>query len=71
MAWQPIETAPRDGTSIIGWAVEPLVRDTRAIELAWNDGLGVMTPGWYDLYDHYGPHEPTHWLPMPELPEDR
>ena len=63
--WQPIETAPRDGTVILAtW------------EDTWKNGRPHIEPCdfsegyWYYSYDGEGPTSaPTHWAPLPELPE--
>jgi hypothetical protein len=57
--WQPIETAPKDGTMILVWFSEA----ARAMLLWWFDDhwrfLGSTTiPIVY----------PTHWMPIPEGP---
>ena len=57
--WQPIETAPKDGTRILLW-LEP----TRiAMPFAWQDGR------W--MGDDYPLNmaTPTHWMPIPPPPE--
>lgn len=73
MKWQPIETAPKDVTSIIGWNGEYVS------EMIWTyseDDEGHS--GWcssgheyggmlYSLHYVYDP-EPTHWMPLPEPP---
>ena len=66
-AWQPIETAPKDGTNVL------LInrKGNQAAGLWMNSLLGV---GWYlrggnqpDTFfnDHHGP---THWMPLPPPP---
>lgn len=65
--WQPIETAPRDGTEIIGRAglwveVTAFFKGTKPWERkeAWvtsNDDEGYAQD-----------FKPTHWLPLPEIP---
>jgi len=73
MEWQPIETAPKDGTSFLGWDGKYVT------EMIWashedDDGhVGWCCAGFsyggvlYDL--HYTPlGEPTHWKPLPEPP---
>lgn len=59
--WRPIETAPRDGTMILVGR--------------WDQGLATVygdhwaeDPGCW--YDSSGLFEPTHWMPLPEPPED-
>lgn len=65
--WQPIETAPKDGTNVL------LInrKGNQAAGLWMNSLLGV---GWYlrggnqpDTFfnDHHGP---THWMPLPPPP---
>lgn len=60
MKWQPIETAPKDGTDILlGFA---------------NDNRPAVVAGWYDNWEEYDTinvvkGRPTHWMPLPEAPE--
>jgi hypothetical protein len=70
--WQPIETAPKDGTRI-------LVVDCGFVQIArwdeefdnYNDRQGV--PAWATFacddgfYSEYA-ENPTHWMPLPEPP---
>jgi hypothetical protein len=62
--WQPIETAPRDGTLILGaeknWRGELLVA-----EMAWEDGEWQLTLQWGDETNEAAP---THWMPRPAPP---
>ena len=61
--WRPIETAPRDGTEVLG-----------AWEFAWTGGW-CLEPviyregAWIVSWDHDAA-EPTHWMPLPKPPED-
>ena len=66
--WQPIETAPRDGTVVDLWSV----RGFRYTNAAWDLVGGEETWGWTDSYNHAfiedaGPF--THWQPLPAPPE--
>lgn len=67
-AWQPIETAPRDGSEIlVGDFKETDVEDhcygvVFWREGKWTDGLG---PAWAWSGEFY----PTHWMPLPSPPE--
>ena len=58
--WQPIETAPRDGTDIlVGYTTgEICILHFDAATFAWWDHLGA-----YEFPD------PTHWMPLPPPPE--
>ncbi len=73
--WQAIETAPKDGTKIIGW------------KSGWTNDVGYRFPDEYKLWFwniHEGiPHwestehlacykneePPSHWMPLPEPPK--
>lgn len=58
--WQPIETAPKDGTVILLWAWgEP------HIAYFSNDN-----PDWFDFHskDFLGGPEPDGWMPLPSPP---
>lgn len=57
--WQPISTAPKDGTSILVFeADEGTVRVSR-----WRDD--TIPTGWAG-----GEHAPSHWLPLPQPPNN-
>lgn len=69
--WQPIETAPKDGTAI-------LIGNERGAWIAKYEpvhpsGYRPANP-WFSLmlnHDHLRkvrPHRPTHWMPLPAPP---
>lgn len=66
-AWQPIETAPRDGTFVILCAFDVIldggIRYTSDPYCSWRFKDSNEWAGW--------PHRfpPTHWLPLPEPPD--
>lgn len=69
--WQPIETAPKDGTQIVcAWPT----RASFEFEIAvW--GINENDDGWFDedggtWFDCEGNElcPPTHWMPMPQAP---
>ena len=79
MEWQPIETAPKDGTWILlagggidyGWNCNS---QPHAVAGQWTTIFnGSPFPGgwqfaWYDG-GYYGEYEnPTHWMPLPQPP---
>lgn len=78
MAWQPIETAPRDGTVILLRG-----KDGGAAEGSWTIWAGAhkerdKDPNWYEAPEPdmlisalagFGHKAPTHWAPLPEPPQ--
>ena len=60
--WQPIETAPRDGTLILTFDAE---QESQCLVSHWKDSLDYWEPGtWRD-----DGGTPSHWMPLPEPPE--
>ena len=64
-AWQPIETAPMDGTWIVVWCAG----ETKGFELnvmCWDGRRGCWRVNWYgEIVDGL---PPTHWM-LPEPPK--
>jgi hypothetical protein len=60
--WQTIGTAPRDGSSILGWWEKS---QTLAV-IYWD----FAQPGWLpeDDTDIESMSAPTHWMPIPKPP---
>lgn len=63
--WKPIETAPKDGTSILGWC--GAIRD---------GGYGIQHLYWDIRWQLVGgdlehDYEPTLWLPTPAAPKEQ
>lgn len=73
--WQPIETAPKDGTAVDLWTsygervpnAEYKVLRNR-VTACWAYSLGYGENG-YELWDEVFP-APTHWRPVPDPPSD-
>lgn len=66
--WQPIETAPKDGTTVI--AFRPT--DPPHVEgMYWATYDGTDEGAWHWTYDGDAPssNQPTHWMPLPKAPE--
>jgi hypothetical protein len=65
MEWQPIVSAPRDGTWFLACATEPGWEAFRIVRFADPEhrlpihGEGVMWPS-----------APTHWMPIPPRPRE-
>ena len=72
MEWQPIDTAPRDGTSVL------LFLPTGAQTVGcWDPDFDDLDePGWTDYtveswaYEEVVRLYPTHWMPLPTPPEE-
>lgn len=68
--WQPIETAPKTGESIIlGFAGSD---SGEGYWMKWPERNHWGEIGWFYadsdvLCEH--PHNPTHWMPLPEPPQ--
>lgn len=69
MEWQPIETAPKDGTDFLaGWAAiepDPFCDGKACIEIVRYNDRGVVCGG---LNRDCGMSFPTHWMPLPKPP---
>ncbi len=70
--WQPIERAPMDGRRIlVAWAGEGTERWPAMEIVFWNhsrDALSGSDGGWGS--DRYRKDDgwPTHWMPLPDMP---
>ena len=69
MKWQPIETAPKDGTWFLGYTPRK-IHGRKTSENGsiisyryWSDG---SPPYWFSNMN--GWPQPTHWMPLPEPP---
>ncbi len=61
--WQPIETAPKDGT----WVLTCDVSDFNLQRvLRWDTDTHSRNPTWRD--HELFPKTPTHWMPLPPVP---
>jgi hypothetical protein len=76
MNWQPIETAPKDGTRVLLFWLAGLY-GSRHIEFGrWDDDKYARKgprPYWTGERPNnasaYRASQPTHWMPMPEPPK--
>ncbi len=70
MDWQPIETAPRDGTPVLlvdyslGDPGDPPGFDV--FVGYWSDD--AHNRGWTCAYYNVRTHDPDHWMPLPAPP---
>jgi len=77
--WQPIETAPKDGTDVVLWHVrfgimmghwDEATCDWWAI-YAWpNSSLPYPCEEWFSPFmDGNNETDPSHWMPLPAPPK--
>ncbi len=62
--WQPIDTAPKDGTKVILWSKRNTGQDCYVISY-WHTPANPSKPGMW-----VGLRNPTHWRPLPAPPKD-
>jgi hypothetical protein len=63
MTWQPIETAPKDGTVVLLW------HNNFHPTIGWYD-RGIKL--WQEVWEHkweVGGGQPTQWMPLPDAPK--
>lgn len=60
--WQPIKTAPKDGTSILGhWAGGQYDCSIQVVK--WHKEC------WWEPNEDFPRSNPTHWMPLPDPPK--
>jgi hypothetical protein len=72
VGWQPIETAPKDGTRVLLFSVPNEVPSLRPhiADGFWKATSSLMAPGFWMLGQSVGPSFcPTHWQPLPPAPD--
>ena len=76
-AWQPIDSAPKDGRRILVTGLAPLWSYPFVAEWSQQAGREHRRPGgWWKhtdshLNDLFGVHDSiTHWMPMPVIPSE-
>lgn len=70
MNWQPIETAPKDGTRVLGYGMMPYEKEPGIGTIAWD----LDYKQWQCEPTEASEYLPekcdvTHWMPLPEPPE--
>lgn len=66
MEWQPIETAPKDGTRLLLARKQRMSGELIVVSGYWNSGGAFHMPHWSTSSNLF---DPTHWMPLPPLPE--
>lgn len=78
--WQPIETAPKDGTRIMLWRgyttygvwAEMVIAEWHDDAWRWPSDTQSTHGDWSqdEIYDGYeSAKDFTHWMPLPEAPQ--
>jgi hypothetical protein len=79
MSWQPIDTAPKDGTAVL--LCRAIDADGNPIDWRENSlGVFVQVAAWWEGDDDWIVYcsqarepalhfEPTHWMPLPSPPD--
>jgi hypothetical protein len=70
--WQPIETAPKDGTTVLVWPPSKAGTMTCAVWASRHSPWARLWPYWRRLdvsgHDRSRKTPPTHWAPLPAGP---
>lgn len=64
LTWKPIETAPKDGSVVLGYEAPDIVPMHWKNE-DWQKGWHLKTVVWGDESSEV---HPTHWMPQPDPP---
>ena len=64
--WQPIETAPKDGTGLLTYP-HYIVTHWSVDECRMSSGAG-WAGKWNEHTDTFAVITPTHWVPLPSPP---
>lgn len=73
--WKPMDTAPTDGTEILGLGFPPKPQinqihygpDVRKIK-GWKIGDAIGWSARNDFFSYSVGFEPTHWMELPDVP---
>lgn len=68
MEWQPIETAPKDGTPILAWNgfSQQVIEYSESSVFGRRKWVFGECEGSYNARQEFD--DPTHWMPLPEPP---
>lgn len=70
MNWQPIETAPKDGTKVMLWDGDEISAGFWSTSLWVTFGNPNIKGGWviYEARSDTQEIRATHWMPLPQPP---
>lgn len=70
--WQPIDTAPKDGSWVLLWLPSPR---SYLVKARWLDSEEYVDDIWHEWQQQGGDRVrcilpgPTHWMPLPKPPK--
>ena len=67
--WKDISTAPKDGTEVIVRFVDKGEGGVEVANAWWNNSWRKIDYS-LDAYKYFSFCDITHWMPLPELPEN-
>ena len=67
MKWQPIETAPKDGTVFIAHTPKAKLRKVRLVQWLGPE-VNWAVYGWKDMNGNF--HDISAWMPLPDPPKE-
>ena len=74
--WQPIETAPKDGSWVLVFDPSNIDEsyEVRPVSAQWTEDMNGGKTDWHWQFawfdgGYFGDCEPTHWMPLPEPPQ--
>lgn len=70
--WQPIETAPRDETEILLFHADAArwPYSDSGMVIGFSSTVSAVYWFQYEFDSHHIHPSPTHWMPLPQPPED-
>jgi hypothetical protein len=72
MTWQPIETAPKDGTPVLAW--DPQGEQCCEAFFIQAEHPWSLSAGWYSNHGRNNDNPygfwPSHWQPLPLPPQE-
>ena len=70
MTWQPIETAPKDGTKFLAYWPDVHGNQSESVVTTWHEQYSYLLNAFHTPYDSEDwTNAPTHWMPLPEPPK--
>lgn len=68
--WRPIETAPKDGSLILGWDNKVMRGKGAECVMLWARNEHTQKHEWMNFWNAYRVDNPCHWMPLPQPPQE-